>query len=194
MAFILNVVIDADKKIIKAFAGHPFKAHEEGCRFVLDQASVKAQPADIVITSNGGYPLDQNLYQAVKGMTAAEATVKPGGVIIICAACNDGHGGADFYNWFAGAPGGAREVMDKILKIRPQDTEPDQWEAQILARVLLKAQVIVVTDQCDHQMIRNMHLQAAATLSEALTMADKIVGKNAGITVIPDGVSVIVVP
>jgi len=160
----------------------------------LELASVKAQVADIVITSNGGYPLDQNLYQAVKGMTAAEATVKPGGVIIICSACNDGHGGEDFYHWFADATGGAREVMDKILKIRPQDTQPDQWEAQILARVLLKAQVIVVTDQCDHHVIRSMHMQAASTLAEALAMADGIAGPDAGITVIPDGVSVIVVP
>lgn len=194
VAFILNVVIDAEKKIIKAFAGHLRQAHEEGCRFVLGLASVKANLADIVITSNGGYPLDQNLYQAVKGMTAAEATVKPGGVIIICAACNDGHGGEDFYNWFADAPGGAREVMDKILNIKPQDTKPDQWTAQILARIQLKAHVIVVTDQCDHQMIRNMHMRVAANLPAALAMADKIVGENSKITVIPDGVSVIVLP
>lgn len=70
-------------------------------------------------------------------MTAAEATVKPGGVIIICAACNDGHGGEDFYKWFAEAQGGVREVMSKILKIKLQETQPDQWEAQILARVQL---------------------------------------------------------
>jgi nickel-dependent lactate racemase len=194
LAFILNVVIDADKRIIKAFAGHPVRAHEQGCRFVLETASVKAVTADIVITSNGGYPLDQNLYQAVKGMTAAEATVKPGGVIIICAACNDGHGGEDFYRWFADAPGGAREVMDKILKIKPQETQPDQWEAQILARVQLKAHVIVVTDQCDHQMIRDMHMQAAQTLPEALAMAESILGPDSTVTVVPDGVSVIIVP
>ena len=193
LAFILNVVIDAEKRIIRAYAGHPVKAHERGCEYVLNMASVKALPAEIVITSNGGYPLDQNLYQAVKGMTAAEATVRPGGVIIICAACNDGHGGEDYYRWFADSPGGAAEVMEKIKQIKPQDTLPDQWEAQILARVLLKANVIVVTDQYDHQMIRNMHMQAAASLQEALAMAEKIVGTESKITVIPDGVSVIVI-
>lgn len=192
LAFILNIVIDADRKIIKAFAGHPRLAHEEGCRFVLDLSSVQAKPADIVITSNGGYPLDQNLYQAVKGMTAGEATVRPGGVIIMCAACNDGHGGEDFYRWFANAPGGAAEVWEKIMGIKPEDTLPDQWEAQILARVQRKARVIMVTGQCNHQMVRNMHMQAATTIAEALGIAERIVGEKSTITVIPNGVSVVI--
>lgn len=194
LAFILNVVLDADKKIVKAFAGQHKRAHEAGCRFVLGRASVKASPADIVITSNGGYPLDQNIYQAVKGMAAAEATVRTGGVIIMCAACNDGHGGEAFCRWFADNPGGAKQVMEKIMLIKPQDTLPDQWEAQILARILLKARVIVVTDQCDHQLIENMHMQAALSLPEALRIAESMVGGAAKITVIPDGVSVVVTP
>ena len=191
LAFIVNVVIDADKKIIKAFAGDREKAHEAGTKFVAELATVAAKPADIAITSNGGYPLDQNIYQAVKGMTAAEATCRPGGVIIICAACNYGHGGEDFYEWFKSSRN-AQEVMNKIMAIQPEDTLPDQWEAQVLARVLINHTVILVTDQCDHQMIRDMKMKAAGTLSEALQMAAKIVGDNARITVVPDGVSVIV--
>jgi len=73
LAFILNVVVNAQKEVINAFAGDPVLAHQEGCRFVEELASVPAAPADIVVTTNGGYPLDQNVYQAVKGMTAAEA-------------------------------------------------------------------------------------------------------------------------
>ena len=69
LAFILNVVIDAEKHIINAFAGDMEEAHETGCAFVSELASVKAVPADIVITTNGGYPLDQNVYQAVKGLS-----------------------------------------------------------------------------------------------------------------------------
>lgn len=191
LAFILNVVIDAEKKIINAYAGDLEEAHQEGCRFVSGLATVPAQPADIVITSNGGYPLDQNIYQAVKSMTAAEATCRDGGVIIVCAACNDGHGGEAFYNWFAKAAS-AQAVMDKIMQIPAEETIADQWEAQILARVQLHHPVIIVTDQCDHQIIRDMHMQAAATLPEALRMAEAIVGPHAGITVVPDGVSVIV--
>lgn len=191
LAFILNVVINADKKIIKAFAGDREEAHMEGCRFVSELATVKAKPADIVITSNGGYPLDQNVYQAVKGMSAAEATCKPGGVIIICSACNDGHGGEAFYRWFADASG-PQEVMDKIMKIDMDSTIADQWEAQIAARIQLKHQVIVVTDQCDHSIIEKMYFKAAKNLPEALQMAESIVGRQSKITVIPDGVSVIV--
>ncbi len=191
LQFILNVVIDADKKIIKAFAGDLEKAHAEGTKFAGELANVAAKPADIAITSNGGYPLDQNIYQAVKGMSAAEATCRKGGVIIICAACNDGHGGEDFYEWFKKA-NSAQAVMDEIMAIEPQNTLPDQWEAQILARILIDHTVIMVTDQCDHSMIKDMKMKVANTLPEAMKMAEEIVGKDASITVVPDGVSVIV--
>jgi len=192
LAFIMNVVIDADKKIISAFAGDSEQAHLAGCRFVKELASVKAKPADIVITSNGGYPLDQNVYQLVKGLSSGEATCKKGGVIIICAACNDGHGGETFFKWFKEAPDGAREIMDKIMKIDRESTIPDQWAAQIIARIQLKCSVIIVTDQCDHQMITTMGFKAALTINEALTAAQEIVGQQATFTVIPDGVAVII--
>jgi nickel-dependent lactate racemase len=191
LAFILNVVIDSDKKIIKAFAGDREKAHLAGAEFVKEMATVQAIPADIVITSNGGYPLDQNIYQAVKGMTAAEASCRKGGVIIICAACNDGHGGEAFYRWFAESSG-ADEVMAKIMAIDAASTIADQWEAQIAARILMNHTVIIVTDQCPHSVVTDMYFKAASTLTEALTMAEAIVGTDSSITVIPDGVSVIV--
>jgi nickel-dependent lactate racemase len=191
LAFILNVVIDSDKKIIKAFAGDREKAHLAGADFVGQMAAVKAIPADIVITSNGGYPLDQNIYQAVKGMTAAEASCRKGGVVIICAACNDGHGGESFYRWFAESRG-ADEVMAKIMAIDADSTVADQWEAQIAARILMNHTVIIVTDQCSHSVVTDMYFKAASTLAEALVMAEQIVGTDASITVIPDGVSVIV--
>ncbi len=192
LAFIMNVVIDADKKIIHAFAGDLEQAHLAGCKFVGELASVKAKPADIVITSNGGYPLDQNIYQLVKGLSSGEATCNKGGVIIICAACNDGHGGEAFYRWFKDAPGGAKEVMDKIMSIDRNATIPDQWAAQIIARIQLKHTVLIVSDQCDHQLIRDMGFQAAATLDEAIAIAESIAGTNATFTVIPDGVAVII--
>jgi len=192
LAFIINVVIDADKKIINAFAGELEQAHLAGCKFVGELASVKAKPADIVITSNGGYPLDQNIYQLVKGLSSGEATCKQGGVIIICAACNDGHGGEAFHKWFKEAPGGAKEIMDKIMKIDRNSTIPDQWAAQIIARIQLKHTIIIVSDQCDHQLIRDMGFQAALTIDEALAIAERIAGANATFTIIPDGVAVII--
>ncbi|RBP46972.1 nickel-dependent lactate racemase [Garciella nitratireducens] len=191
LSFILNVVIDSQKKIIYAVAGDSRTAHEEGCKFVENLASVKAKPADIVITSNGGYPLDQNIYQSVKSMTAAEASSKEDSIIIVVSACNDGHGGEGFYQTFKNAFS-AQQVMDQIMKTPMEETIPDQWESQILARILIHHEVIFVTDQCNPQIIKDMHMNHANTLQEALSMAKKKKGENATITVIPDGVSVIV--
>ncbi|MGH4120198.1 nickel-dependent lactate racemase [Clostridium sp.] len=191
LAFILNVVIDSEKNVIKAFAGDSELAHLEGCKFVMELASVKAVKADIAISTNGGYPLDQNIYQSVKGMTAAEATCNDGGVIIMVSACNDGHGGQSFYDNIANASS-PREVLDRVIKVGRNDTAPDQWEFQILARILDKHTVIFVTDMCAPEMIVSMHMQHAFTFEEALKRALEIKGNDAKITVIPDGVSVVV--
>ncbi len=191
LRFILNVVIDDQKKIIKAYAGHFIKAHEQGCEFVRNLASIEAVKADIVISSNGGYPLDQNIYQAVKGMTAAEMCVNEGGVIIMVSSCIDGHGGENFYKWFVENVSPA-EVAKKILNIDQEDTTPDQWQAQILARVLMKCHVIMVADKSQKSNIEDMHMRYAPDLDSAIRMAERIVGCNAGIVAIPDGVSVIV--
>ncbi|WP_186429307.1 nickel-dependent lactate racemase [Clostridium sp. BSD9I1] len=191
LAFILNVVIDSEKKVLKAFAGHREKAHEKGCEFVTELSKVDKIPADIAISTNGGYPLDQNIYQSVKGMTAAEATCKEGGVIIMVSACNDGHGGQSFYDNLAQAKS-PRELLDRVAKVPRNETVPDQWEFQILARMLDKYTVIMVTDMCDPEMIKSMHMQHAFTFEEALKKAYEIKGRNAKVVVIPDGVSVIV--
>jgi len=191
LAFVLNVALYANKKIIRTFAGHPDHAHRAGCDWVGQRARVARALADIVITSNGGYPLDQNIYQAVKGMTAGEACVRRGGVVIMAAACEDGHGGDAFYRWFADAPSPA-EVTRRILSIRHSDTLPDQWEAQILARVLEHCTVILVTGCCDPAMVRAMHLLQATTIDEALALARSITGTSSDVVLIPDGVAVIV--
>lgn len=191
LAFILNVVIDGEKNIINAFAGDSAEAHLTGCKFVLDIAKVDKKLSDIAVVTNGGYPLDQNIYQAVKGMTAAEATCKEGGVIIMIAACNDGHGGQSFYDNVAGVKT-PRELLERIAKVPRNETVPDQWEFQILSRILDKYTVFIVSDMCDPEMIKNMHMNHAYTFNEALEKAYEIKGKNSKVVVIPDGVSVIV--
>jgi len=190
LRYIVNVAIDSGKKVIAAFAGDPFAAHEKGAAFVAENCGVPSIEADIVITSNGGYPLDQNIYQAVKGMTAAEACVKKGGVIIMCAACSDGHGSEDFYRWFTQAHS-AGEVLARIEQIPQKDTLPDQWEAQILARVLCHAQVVMVCEPSARQLVQDMHMRFAPTLQEAVELARTLAGGTATV-VIPDGVGVIV--
>lgn len=191
LAFILNVVLDSEKRIVKAFAGDSQEAHRAGCAFVSELCRVEPVNSDIIITSNGGYPLDQNIYQAVKGMTAAEACVGEGNIIIMVAACSDGHGGEGFYNFFNNASSPAA-LLAEIEDVSQDSTIPDQWEAQILARILSKNTVIFVADSTTEQIIKNMHMTYASTLKDALLTAEKLKGADASVTVIPDGVSVIV--
>lgn len=190
LAFILNVVINGEKKIIKAFAGNLETAHAKGCELVNQIARVDRIKSDIVITTNGGYPLDQNIYQTVKGMTAGEQCVNPGGVIIILSSCADGTGGDFFYKLLADYPT-AEKAYENLNNVAPQDTEFDQWEAQILARILCKANVIIVSKHCDPNIIKAMHIKHAYTVEDALRQAREIVGEDKKITVIPDGISVI---
>ena len=190
LQFILNVVINGKKKVIKAFAGDLEEAHAHGCQLVKEIAHVDPVYSDIVITTNGGYPLDQNIYQTVKGMTAGEACVNPGGVIIICSSCADGTGGEFFYKLLADNPS-AEVAYQKLNDVEPKDTEFDQWEAQILARILCKAHVIIVSEHCDPAIIKGMHIDHAHSLDEALEKARALKGADKKITVIPDGISVI---
>ena len=193
LAFILNVVLDKEKKITAAFCGDMEAAHEAGCAFLQSHCEVPSVQADIVVTSNGGYPLDQNLYQAVKGMTTAESCCRPGGVIIMVAECVDGHGGKEFIDMFAVHPT-PEALMQEILSRGPDQTEPDQWQSQILCRILSKCHVIMVTGpNAPKDMIERVNMEWAPSIDEALRKAEARLGNpQASVTVIPDGVGVIV--
>lgn len=191
LAFILNVAINHDKEVIAAFAGDMEKAHFAGCKWVGERAGITPPKADIVVTTNGGYPLDQNIYQAVKGMTAAEAACRAGAVIIMIAACEDGHGGQSFFDNVSSAAS-PKALLEQVAQVPRDQTRPDQWEFQILARVLSKHTVIMVTDRCDPDMIEAMGMERVDTFDLALKRALELKGKDAGVVVIPDGVSVIV--
>ena len=172
-------------------AGDMEQAHQAGCRFLEGLCGVEAAMADIVITTNGGYPLDQNIYQAVKGMTAAEATVREGGVIIMLAKSNDGHGGAAFCRELM-AGDDMDALMADILRRGRGETLPDQWQAQIMIRILQRAKVVYVSDAED-ELVEKLHMTPAHSLREALELAEDLLGKkDATITAIPDGVGVIV--
>ncbi len=189
LAYIVNVVIDEDKRTVAAFAGNCVTAHRAGCDFLLDYARVSPAPAEIVITSNGGAPLDQNLYQCVKSMTAAEASCLPGGVIIECAECADGHGGQAFYESLRDCESPAA-LYAQFMATPQEKTIADQWESQILARILMHHSVIMVTRPELRTMVEEMKLRYAPSLEEALDMAHAL-GKRS-LTVIPNGISVIV--
>lgn len=191
LAFIVNVVLDGDKKIIGSFAGDMVEAHKVGCNFVKEIARVKKIPCDIAVSTNGGFPLDQNIYQAVKGMTAAEATNKDGGVIIMVAGCRDGHGGEGFYENIANVKN-PNEFLEAAIHTPRLETVPDQWTSQILARILVHHHIIFVSDLVDPELITSMHMEIAKTFDEALERAFEKEGLNAKVTVIRDGLSVIV--
>ncbi|WHH56810.1 nickel-dependent lactate racemase [Petroclostridium sp. X23] len=191
LQYIVNVVLNSRKEVVAAFAGSPEQAHAQGCLFLNRWCRVKAKNADIVVTTNGGYPLDQNIYQSVKGMTAAEACVGEDGVIIIAAACNDGVGGDSFYYALKNCTS-PQEILKEIEQIPMDKTCPDQWQYQILARILSKHTVILVSDCCIPSIITDMKMKYAATMEEAVSMAREIKGNDASFVIIPDGVSVIV--
>ena len=191
LAFIVNVVIDEEKKTVAAFAGDFRQAHEAGTAFLRQYCEVEAIPGDIVITSNGGAPLDQNIYQSVKGLTAAEASAKEGAVLIMCAELADGTGGEGFYTSLRDCE--SPEAHFARCAATPQSqTIPDQWESQILCRILMKHRVIFVSRPEMETTLREMKLDYAPTLEAALAMAKADKGENASITVIPNGISVIV--
>ncbi len=191
LAFIVNVVINAEHDPIYAVAGDVIQAHAKGVEFLNKNCKVSAKKADVVISTNGGYPLDQNIYQAVKGMTAAEATIKDGGCIIMVAKASDGHGGKKFYQTFKDCVS-AKELMDKFLATPPLETIIDQWQSQILARIMLKSTIIFVSS-CPKEMVEDMKMIHANSVEDALEKAKKILNKEQfDLTIIPDGVSVIV--
>lgn len=192
LAFIVNVVLDDEKKIQKAVAGHPEYAHAEGVTFLKQSCRVRPEKkGDIVITSNGGAPLDQNMYQAVKGLTAAEAAGAEGAILILCSGCTDGAGGEDFYEAFKNCETPEALYAD-ILKRAQDETEPDQWETQILARVMCKHRVILVCEPEFQGRAQEMKLETAVSLEEAFATAEAAKGKEAHTVVIPDGIAVIV--
>lgn len=189
--FIFNVALDGEKKIVAAWAGDLEKAHEAGVAFIRQWSQCPVVTGDIVVTSNGGYPLDQNLYQSPKAMATAEACAGEDGVIIMCCSCCDGMGGAHFGEILQR---GTPDEIDRYLsEIPPQKTIPEQWCAQVCVRVLRKHQVILVTTFLDHDEVRRANMIPASTPDEALEIAYRLKGEHASVVVIPDGVSVLTV-
>jgi len=190
LAFILNVALDAEKKVIAAFSGDMEEAHIAGCEFVSSYSTRPAVKGDIVVTGNGGYPLDQNLYQAPKAASTAEMCAGEDGLIILVCGCADGFGGDYFSDIMLS--GTVAEIDSKLAVIPPEETIPEQWCAQIFVRAMLKHDIILVTTNIDKELVRKANFIPASTIEEALETAYAIKGKNAKVVVIPDGVAVVI--
>ncbi len=182
--FLLNVALNRDKQITGVFAGG-LEAHVQGCTFVKEKAMVLVQEhADIVIGSNSGYPLDLNLYQAVKGMSAAAQIVKPGGDIIIAAECWDGipnHGEYKRLLWEADSP---RALLERVRA--PGFRCHDQWEAQIQAQIQLKANVHIYAAGLSDEELRRALVIPCRSIEERVARLRQR-NPNATIAVLPEG-------
>lgn len=190
LAFILNVALNSRKEIISAFSGDMELAHEIGCKFVDKHSKVKTVKGDIIITSNGGYPLDQNLYQCAKSVSTAYECANEDAVIILVASCTDGFGGLEFEKLMTiGTP---KEIYEKIVDIPEKDTISEQWCAQKFAEILIKHKVIVVSTFLDKEKIEKANMILVSTIAEAMEIAMKYKGENAQIVAIPDGISTII--
>jgi nickel-dependent lactate racemase len=187
LKFILNVVLDKSKNVISAFAGDPTLAHGQGTVFSLKCCRVTPAFGDIVVTSNGGYPLDRNLYQLVKGISNGALTAKDGGVIVACGECLDGVGHEGFRKMLASAS----DPSEFLRRLRRGEIwEEAQWEAQVLAKVLEKFKVIIVSRGVDRRTVESMHMAHAKSLREGLEEAFKLKPRGR-ITLLPDGPSAI---
>jgi nickel-dependent lactate racemase len=186
--FSINVTLDARKRVSGVFAGDFEEAHRAGSKFLDGHIKVETCEADIVVTTNNGYPLDRDLYQAVKGMTVAEGVVREGGVAIIASECRDGVGHPKFME-LVERFSSPEEILETIRS--PGFFEVDQWEAQVLARVLTRCDVICVTDGVEPSIVKDMHMIPAKTMDEALGIAMRMIGRDPEITVVPGGPSTI---
>src|SRR6516165_8631391 len=130
--FSLDVVLDGRKRVARAFGGELFAMHREATA-VAPRAAMRELPGrfDVVLTTNSGFPLDQNLYQAVKGMSAAAQVVKPGGTIVCAAECRDGLPNHGSYGELLASRPTAAELLQMINA--PGFSRPDAWQVQVQA-------------------------------------------------------------
>ena len=184
--FLLNVTLNAECQITGVFAGEMLAAHAAGCAFVKENAMAPVEaPFDIVITTNGGYPLDQNLYQAIKGVSAANRIVRDGGAIIVAAACADGLPEHGRYAALLGEGGSPRGVLEMIA--RPGFRQPDQWQVQMQANIQLRAEVYVRSDGLTDEQICRALLRPCHDIERTVAEIEAKLGRPATICVMPEG-------
>jgi nickel-dependent lactate racemase len=183
-AFLLNVAMNVDKQITGVFAGDLLAAHRAGREFVRQTAMVKVDaPYDVVVTSNSGYPLDQNLYQTVKGMSAASQIVRAGGAILMAAGCEDGLPDHGLYTQLLAKAGSPDAILEMLAQ--PGFNAQDQWQVQVQANIQKKADVSVYSDGLsDEQICRALF---TPTRNIPATLQALVQKHGPRVCVLPDG-------
>ena len=181
--FSIDVTINRDKRVTSVYAGELFAVHEAACAVSrrLAMQAVRA-PFDVVLTTNSGYPLDLNLYQAVKGMSAAAQVVREGGKIICAAECSDGVPEHGQYRDILASCNSPAELL-QMIQDPGYEERHDQWQAQIQAQIQLKADVYLKSGFLSEQQVRDAHLKSVDCIEDAIEDS----GSVASICVLPEG-------
>jgi nickel-dependent lactate racemase len=184
--FLLNVTLNNKKQITGVFAGEMLAAHAAGCAFAK-QAAMAPIPNtfDIVVTTNSGYPLDLNLYQSVKGISAARQIVRQGGAIIIATACEDGLPEHGKYAQLLRQAGSPQAVLDMLAL--PGFSQPDQWQVQIQAQIQTHADVYVFSHGLKDKQIQEALLRPCKDFAGLVGQLCDRYGSKATIAVLPEG-------
>ena len=183
--FMLNVTLNGEKQITGVVAGDVIAAHREGCKFVKETAMYAVdEPFDIVVTTNSGYPLDQNLYQTVKGMSAAAQIVKQGGAIISASECSDGVPDHGNYAKILKMRDTAGELLEMICD--PEFCLFDQWQVQVQAMVQLKADCYLFST-LDPQIVKNAKFTPIDSVEATLQQLCQKIGPQVRVAVLPLG-------
>jgi len=181
--FLINVTLDCDKNITGFFCGNYLEAHYQGCRVVRDLCTLKFRKKyPLVITSNGGYPLDQNLYQTVKSMSAAACMVEKGGTIICISECQDGIPSNGYFAKIIG-----NSSIEKIIDhINKEKNMIDSWQVQIFCQILEKANLALFSSMEPH-LVRKCHIEPIVNLNSYIINFIKSRGVLTDVAVLPDG-------
>ena len=190
--FIVNVVIDEDRDLCGVYSGHYDEAHRAGVGFAMRYDMVAAaEPADIVVTSSAGYPLDKTYYQTIKGMVGALNIVKERGTIVIASECSEGMGNDTFVDCLGkfGEIGDIEKYVEYLSE--PDNYVPDQWQVEKLLEALRKADVILVSGGLPDEDKKLTQVDTSDTLGAALAKCLEKHGADAKVAVIPEGPYVI---
>ncbi len=182
--FILDVTLTQDRRISGVFAGDPEKAHAAGVDFVETSCLESlAEPADAVITSGAGYPLDLTFYQIVKGITAAQHIVKPGGRILVLGECAEGMGSSEFAHRMETLT----SFQDFLDEIRETPVEVDQWQLEKLALTGVKHELFFYTPGVAKEQLGCLGARTFSDLNQAIGAALDGLPPNAQVVLVPDG-------
>ena len=184
-SFLLNVALNERRQITGVFAGDLLAAHRAGCTFVKRSAMQKVDaPFDLVVTTNSGYPLDLNLYQGVKGLSAGVRILKQGGTLILACECREGLPPGSPYDQLLRSAASPEELLARLAA--PGPTRPEQWQAQIQALVQRKAKVLLYS-ALPESAVRAAHLAPCADIGAAVRERLQAHGDGARVAVLPQG-------